>query len=113
MRKSQLITIFATLALAIPFIALALFEIVYLIDYVQSIGGALAGLVEWTSVAREGAVRWPELAGMIIGQLFILSLLLILHRRRQDNRPDLLGEDTTSSDAKRLPRDHAEPPMHA
>ena len=97
MRKVQFMTLIVTLALAIPFIALALFEIVYLVDYARSIGGAIAGLVEWTSVAQEGAARWPELAGMIISQLLIVSLLLTLRRRRQDNRPDLLREDTTSS----------------
>ena len=113
MRKLQSIAIIGTLALAIPFVALALFEIVYLIDYVQSIGGAITGLVDWASVAQEGAARWPELAGMIIGQVFILSLLLILRRSRQDNRPDLLGEDTTSSDSKRMPRDQSDPSKHS
>ncbi|HTP08628.1 MAG TPA: hypothetical protein VMP08_10280 [Anaerolineae bacterium] len=113
MRKLQLITIFATLALAIPFIAHTLFEIVYLVDYARSIGGAIAGFVEWTSVAREGAVRWPELAGMIIGQLFLLGLLLTLRHRRQDNRPELFGEDTISSDSKRTPRDKADLSKHS
>lgn len=113
MRKLQLITIIVTLALAIPFVALALIEIVYLVDYARSIGGVIAGLLEWTGVAQEGAARWPELAGMIVGQLFILSLLLILRRRRQDYRPDLFEEDTTSSASRRTRRDQADLSKHS
>lgn len=87
MRKLQFITIIATIALAIPFVALALIEAVYLIDYERSIGGAAIGVIEWRSVALEGSACWPELAGMIIGQLLILSTLLFLCRRKSDSDP--------------------------
>jgi hypothetical protein len=49
---------------------------------------------------------------MIISQLLIVSLLLTLRRRRQDNHPDLPGEDTTSSDSKRMPRDQVDLSKH-
>jgi hypothetical protein len=112
MRKLQMMMIIATLALAIPFVALALLEIVYFIDYAQSIGGAITGLVDWASVAEEGAARWPELAGMIIGQLFILSMLLIVRRRKPDSGPDLFDNVSTHSSSEGAPGDQADPPQH-
>ena len=68
MRKVPFITVIVTLALAIPIIVLALIEIVYLLDYARSIGGALIGVIEWRSVALEGSTHWLELVGMIISQ---------------------------------------------
>jgi hypothetical protein len=56
MRKVGFITVIVTLALAIPFITLALIEIAYLIDYARSIGGAVTGVMDWHNVALEG---WP------------------------------------------------------
>ncbi len=46
MRKVPFITVILTLALAIPVIVLTLIEIVYLLDYARSIGGALIGVIE-------------------------------------------------------------------
>lgn len=112
MRKVQFITIIVTLALAIPFITLALIEIVYLIDYARSIGGAVIGVIEWHSIALEGSARWPELAGMIIGQLLILSMLLIVRRRKPDSGPDLFGNAPTHSSSEHARSDQADPPQH-
>lgn len=92
----------------IPIIVLALIEIVYLLDYARSIGGA----IEWRSVALEGSTRWLELAGMIIGQLLILSILLIVWRHKPDSRPDLFGDDSTPSSSERARSDQADPPKH-
>ena len=112
MRKVPLITVIVTLALAIPVVALALIEIVYLLDYARSIGGALIGVIEWRSVALEGSTRWLELAGMIIGQLLILSILLILWRHKPDNRPDLFGDDSPRSFSERIGSDQVDPSKH-
>ena len=109
MRKIQLITLMVTLALAIPFVTLALIEIVYLIDYARSIGGALTGVMEWNSIAQEGSARWPELAGMIIGQLLILSMLLIVRRRKPESDSDLFGNTPAPSDPE---HDQADPLKH-
>ena len=111
MRKLQFITIIATIALAIPFVALALIEAVYLIDYARSIGGAAIGVIEWRSVALEGSARWPELAGMIIGQLLILSTLLFLCRRKSDSDPDLFGNAPSHSSSERARSDQSDPPQ--
>lgn len=112
MRKAQFIAVIVTLALAIPFIALALIETVYLIDYARSIGGAMTGVIEWHSVALEGSTHWPELAGMIIGQLLILSVLLILRRRKPESGPDLFGNDSTPSSSERSRSEQADPSKH-
>ncbi len=112
MRKVELSTILLTLALAIPFIALALIEVVYLTDYARSIGSVMSGVIEWRKVALEGSARWPELGGMIIGQLLILSMLLVVRRQKPDSGPDLFGNDLTPSSSERAGSDRADPPKH-
>lgn len=101
MRKVQFITVITTLALAIPFVTLALIEIVYLTDYAGSLDGAVVGVIEWRSVALEGSARWPEVAGMIMGQLLILSMLLIARRHRPTGDPDLFNSDIAPSSSER------------
>jgi hypothetical protein len=98
MRKIQLITVILTLALAIPFVILALIEAVYLIDFVRNISSVLTGAVEWRSVAAEGSARWPELVIMIIGQIVLLSLLLFVRRRQPMSEADS-WEDTLNEQA--------------
>ena len=102
MRKLQLVTIIATLALAIPFTILALIEAVYLIEYVSDIGSALAGTIEWRAVAVEGSARWPEVAGMIVGQILILSMLLFIRRDKPAGGPDLF--ETVRREKTKPPR---------
>jgi len=112
MRKIQILTVLTTLALAIPFATLALIESVYLIDYARSIGGAMIGVMEWHNVALEGSVRWPELAGMIVGQLFILSILLIARRHQPDSAHDLFERDSSrSAPEQHVHNEPADPPQ--
>lgn len=85
MRKVQFLAVAYTLALAIPFALLALIGLVYLTDYTSGIPGAVAGVIDWHRLALEGSVRWPEIVGMVVGQLLILSMLLIA---RRDNHGD-------------------------
>ena len=113
MRKVGFIAVIVTLALAIPFITLALIEIAYLTDYVRSIGGAMTGVMDWHSVALEGSARWPELAGMIVGQLLILSILLIARRHKPDSDPDLFGRDPTPAASEDVRSDRADPTKEA
>lgn len=101
MRKLQLATVIVTLALAIPFTILALIEAVYLIEYARDIGGALAGTIEWRTVAVEGSARWPEVVGMIVGQMLILSMLLFVRRDKSAGGPDLF---------ENVRREQTEPP---
>jgi hypothetical protein len=80
MRKVQLFAVIFTLALAIPFTALALIGVAYFTDHVAEITSTVTAMANWRGVALEGSARWPELAGMIVGQLLILSILLIARR---------------------------------
>ncbi len=77
MHKRQFLAVALTLAVAIPSAAAALLAAAYFTDYTSNVAGTVAGITNWREVALEGAARWPELAGMIVGQLLILSILLI------------------------------------
>jgi len=74
--KVQFLAVFWTLALAVPLTALALVGLAYFTDNLAEI----ATWINWRGVALEGSARWPELAGMIAGQILILSMLLIAQR---------------------------------
>jgi hypothetical protein len=69
-----------TLMLALPFTVIALVGTAYISNHLGDITAAVSTLVNWRGVAVEGSARWPEIAGMIIGQLVILSVLLIARR---------------------------------
>ena len=47
------------------------------------IGSFVNGLLNWRGLAVEGSARWPEVAGMILGQALILSILLLARRNGQ------------------------------
>ena len=90
MRKVQSLAVAYTLALAIPFTLLALIGVVYLTDYTSGIAGAVAGVIDWHRLALEGSMRWPEIVGMVVGQLLILSMLLIARRSNHGDDDDSL-----------------------
>jgi hypothetical protein len=69
-----------TLVLALPFTVVALVGTAYITNHLGDVVNALSSLANWRGVAVEGSARWPEIAGMIIGQLLILSILLIARR---------------------------------
>jgi hypothetical protein len=61
------------LLIGIPMTALALMGVVFLMDVLP---GWIAGLqINWNALSLEGSARWPELAGMLIGQLLIMAFL--------------------------------------
>lgn len=88
MRKVQITAVFWTLFLAIPFTALALSLAAYV---TENLGQIMASLNEFSRAYSAGgkglivemAERWPEVAGMIIGQLVIMTILLFAWRSRQ------------------------------
>jgi hypothetical protein len=80
MRKVQMYATVWMLMLAVPFTVAALVGTAYITNHLGDIANAVSELVNWRGLAVEGAVRWPEIAGMIIGQLLILSILLIARR---------------------------------
>jgi hypothetical protein len=80
MHKVQMYATVWTLALALPFTVIALVGTAYITNHLGDIATAVSSLVNWRGVAVEGSARWPEIAGMIVGQLLILSILLIARR---------------------------------
>ncbi len=80
MRKVQMYATLWTLVLALPFTVIALVGTAYITNHLGDIATAISSLANWRGVAVEGSARWPEIAGMIIGQLLILSILLIARR---------------------------------
>jgi len=80
MRKVQMYATVWTLVLAVPFTVIALVGTAYISNHLGEIATAVGSLANWRGVAVEGSARWPEIAGMIVGQLLILSILLIARR---------------------------------
>jgi hypothetical protein len=80
MRNVQMYATVWTLVLAVPFTVIALVGTAYITNHLGEIATAVSALVNWRGVAVEGSARWPEIAGMIVGQLLILSILLIARR---------------------------------
>ena len=88
MRKVQTTAVFWTFFLAIPFTVLALSLAAYM---TENLGLILASIDTFSQTASAGgkglgiemAERWPEIAGMIIGQLVIMTILLFTWRSRQ------------------------------
>jgi hypothetical protein len=79
MRKPQFIATTVTLGLAIPFAFLAILGTGWVTDHAPALIRALSS-VHWQLAFREASARWPEVAGMVVGQLLILALLLTLRR---------------------------------
>ncbi len=95
MRKEQFLAVFWTLVLAIPLTALALSITAYITENLTRISSAIARFSQETTAGGRGwvlefAQRWPELAGMVIGQLVILIILIIArqnHRAEENQKP--------------------------
>jgi hypothetical protein len=82
MRKVQFVAVFWTMVLAIPLTALALSIVAYTTEHLTQISTTIANFSLATTAGGRGwvlefAQRWPELAGMVIGQIVILMILLI------------------------------------
>jgi ABC-type Fe3+ transport system permease subunit len=84
MRKEIIIGILYTLALAIPFTALAMGILIFFNDLLPDMMRSInLPNIDWRGLTVEGSSRWPEIAGMIIGQLVILALIPISRRLSQ------------------------------
>lgn len=95
MRKVQITAVFWTLFLAIPFTALALSALAYATDHWADIVAAVTSFGTATSVGGRGwelelSGRWPEVAGMIVGQLVIMIILIVARQSRlaEKNNPN-------------------------
>jgi hypothetical protein len=86
MRKIQYLAVFWTLILAIPFTALAISGAAFVTDHLSDIATSIANLTNSTASgggwALEFAARWPEVAGMIIGQIVIFAIFYLIRREK-------------------------------
>ena len=90
MRKVQFTAVFWTMVLAIPLTALALSILAYTTENLTQISTSIATFSRDVTAGGRGLVleiaqRWPEVAGMIIGQIVILMILLFA---RQNGKAD-------------------------
>jgi len=78
MNTRSVLAVLVTLALAVPFTALAL----VLVALIAKGGELLATLPPstWPGILAEFSGRWPELAGMVVGQTAIMLILLLARR---------------------------------
>jgi hypothetical protein len=83
MRKVQFIAVVWTLLLAIPFTVIAISGLAFWTANLTEISTALANFNQTVSVGGRGLMveiseRWPEVAGMIVGQVVILFIFLLV-----------------------------------
>jgi hypothetical protein len=81
MRKVQIFASFWTIVIAIPFTVLALIGTAYLTEHMTQIITAVDDFGQKISVGGRGLIlefsaRWPEVAGMVIGMIVILTIFL-------------------------------------
>lgn len=81
MRKVQFVAVLWTLFLAVPLTALALSFAAYTTDHAGDIVAVFQNFGLAVSVGGRGimvelAARWPEVGGMIVGQLVIMIILI-------------------------------------
>ncbi len=90
MKKVQFFSSFWTLVIAIPFTILALLGTAYLTEHLTQIVSAILNASQKISVGGRGLIlefsaRWPEVAGMVIGMIVILTIYLFA---QSANKPD-------------------------
>jgi hypothetical protein len=81
MRKVQFAASFWTIVIAIPFTVFALLGVAFITEHLSQIIGGLVNLSQKISVGGRGLIvelsaRWPEVAGMVIGMIVILTIYL-------------------------------------
>jgi hypothetical protein len=85
MRKVQFTALFWTMLLAIPLTVLALSVAAYLTENLGNFATAANTFGQATTIGARGwlvelSERWPEVAGMIVGQLVIMIILILARR---------------------------------
>jgi hypothetical protein len=81
MRKVQFTASFWTLVIAIPFTVLALIGVAFITENLTVIARAINEFSRDITVGGRGlfiefSARWPEIAGMVIGLIVILTIYL-------------------------------------
>jgi len=82
MRKVQWIAVFWTLLLAVPFTVIAISGLALWTANLSEFSTWLANLNQSFSVGGRGimleiSARWPEVAGIVVGQLLIFIIFLL------------------------------------
>jgi hypothetical protein len=82
MRKVQILAVFWTMLLAIPFTVIAISGLAFWTANLTDISTLIANFNQSLSVSGRGLLiefsgRWPEVAGMIVGQLVIFIIFLV------------------------------------
>ncbi len=81
MRKVQIQATLWTFIIAVPFTVLALIGVAYLTNNLSQIAQVINEFSRNISVGGRGFIlefsaRWPEIAGMVIGMIVILTIYL-------------------------------------
>ncbi len=92
MRKVQITASFWTIVIAIPFTILALIGTAYITENLTQIVNLLSRFSREISVGGRGLVlefsaRWPEIAGMVIGMIVILTIYLFAQNANKAEEP--------------------------
>ena len=92
MRKVQVHATLWTFIVAIPFTALALLGVAWLTNHLTDILLAIGGYSRDISVGGRGlfiefSARWPEIAGMVVGMIVILTIYLFAQTATKANEP--------------------------
>ena len=92
MRKVQFTASIWTILLAIPFTILALLGTAYLTENLTQIINIISRFSREVSVGGRGLVlefsaRWPEVAGMVIGMIVILTIYLFAQNANKAEEP--------------------------
>ncbi len=91
MRKIQLTAVVWTMILAVPLTAIALSFLAYTTENLTQISTSLANFSRDISAGGRGALvefaqRWPEIAGMFIGQAVLLTILIFARQANKTNQ---------------------------
>lgn len=92
MRKVQLHATLWTFIIAIPFTALALLGVSWLTNHLTDILLAISRFSRDISVGGRGlfiefSARWPEIAGMVVGMIVILTIYLFAQTATKASEP--------------------------
>jgi ubiquinone/menaquinone biosynthesis C-methylase UbiE len=93
MRRVQFNAVFWTLVIAIPFTILALIGVAFLTENLTIISRAINEFSRSITVGGRGlfiefSARWPEIAGMVIGMIVLLTIYLFAQNanKTEDNK---------------------------
>jgi hypothetical protein len=92
MKKVQFAASFWTLVIALPFTFLALIGVAFLTENLTQITNGISRFSREISVGGRGLIlefsaRWPEIAGMVIGMIVILTIFLFAQNANKAEEP--------------------------